>query len=139
MYRSTSLLTTSPRSHFLMFMLPLFALLRKIAEPIYFLSPFFPPMLKRKQWIFRASTPTASSLRFRFHIPGIYSCDLKDIHKKLGHPGITRLVYFVGIKNLLFSVDDVKRVCSYCKICAKIKPRFYIKEEELLIKSTRPW
>ena len=68
-----------------------------------------------------------------------YSCDLADIHKKLAHPGITRLVHFVRTKNLPFSVDDVKRVCSNCKICAKIKPRFYKKEEESLIKATRPW
>ena len=32
---------------------PPFVLLRRIAEPISFLSPFFPPMWKR--WIFRAS------------------------------------------------------------------------------------
>ena len=43
MQRSTSLQTTTPRSHFLMFMLPLFALLRRTAEPI----PFLPPMWKR--------------------------------------------------------------------------------------------
>ena len=36
-------------------------------------------------------------------------------------------------------MDDVKRVCRNCKICAKIRPRFYIKEEESLIKATRPW
>ena len=41
-----------------MFMLPLFALLRRIAEPISFLSPFFPPMWKRKRWIFRTSAFT---------------------------------------------------------------------------------
>ena len=67
-----------------------------------------------------------------------YSCDLADIDKKLGHPGINRLVHFVRTKYLPFSVDDVKRVCSNCKISAKIKPRFYIKEEESLIKVTRP-
>ena len=38
----------------------------------FFLSPFFPPVWKRKRWIFRASgsTASASSFRFRFHIPG---------------------------------------------------------------------
>ena len=41
-----------------MFMLPLFVLLRRITEPIFFLSPFFPPMWKRKRWIFRASAST---------------------------------------------------------------------------------
>ena len=37
---------------------PPFVLLRRIAEPISFLSPFFPPMWKRKRWIFRASAST---------------------------------------------------------------------------------
>ena len=36
-------LITSPWSHFLMFMLPPFALLRRIGEPTTFLPPFFPP------------------------------------------------------------------------------------------------
>ena len=51
---------------------PPFILLRRIAEPISFLSSFFSPMWKRKRWIFRASasTPSASSFCFRFHIPG---------------------------------------------------------------------
>ena len=43
-----------------MFMLPLFVLLRRIAEPISFLSPFFPPMWKRKRWIFRASVSAST-------------------------------------------------------------------------------
>ena len=41
---------------------PPFVLLRRIAEPISFLSPFFPPMWKRKQWIFRASASTEKVL-----------------------------------------------------------------------------
>ena len=43
-----------------MFMLPPFVLLRRIAEPISFLSPFFPPMWKRKRWIFRASASAST-------------------------------------------------------------------------------
>ena len=59
---------------------PLFVLLRRIAEPISFLFPFFPlcgsgsgrifalplPLPQKKT----ASTASASSFRFRFHIPG---------------------------------------------------------------------
>ena len=37
---------------------PPLVLLRRIAEPISFLSPFFPPKWKRKRWIFRASAST---------------------------------------------------------------------------------
>ena len=39
-----------------MYTLPLFALLRRIAEPISFLPRFFPPIWKR--WNFRASAST---------------------------------------------------------------------------------
>ena len=39
---------------------PLFVLLRRIAEPIFFLSPFFPPMWKQKRWIFRASASAST-------------------------------------------------------------------------------
>ena len=65
-------LTTLPRSHFLMCILPPFVLLRRIAEPISFLSPFFPPMWKRKRGIFSLPLPQKKDRfhRFRFHIPG---------------------------------------------------------------------
>ena len=43
MQGSTSLLTTPPQCHFSMCMLPLFALLRRMAEPISFITPFFSP------------------------------------------------------------------------------------------------
>ena len=69
-----SLNKPSPRSHFLMFMLSLFALLRRIAEPISFLPRFFPPMWKRKRWNFHASasaTSASTSLlkSLRFGVP----------------------------------------------------------------------
>ena len=38
----------------------LFVLLQRIAEPISFLSPFFPSMWKQKRWIFRASASTST-------------------------------------------------------------------------------
>ena len=42
-------------------------------------------------------------------------------------------------KNLPFSVDDVKRVCFTCKICAELKPKFFQKPPETLMKAMRPW
>ena len=65
--------------------------------------------------------------------------DLNQIHQQLGHPGVTRLNHFVKSKNLPFSVDDVKAVCSKCRACAEIKPRFYNKYSDQLIKAMRPW
>ena len=41
-------------------------------------------------------------------------------------------------KNLPFSVKDVKNVCKSCQVCAEIKPRFYEKPKEKLIKAMRP-
>ena len=41
-------------------------------------------------------------------------------------------------KNLPFSIEDVKKVCSSCRICAEVKLRFYIPPEGSLIKATRP-
>ena len=44
-----------------MFMLPLFALLRRTAEPVSFLPRFFPPMWKRKRQNFRAYASASAS------------------------------------------------------------------------------
>ena len=41
-------------------------------------------------------------------------------------------------KNLPFSTEDVKKVCSSYRICAEVKPCFYISPEGTLIKVTRP-
>ena len=48
------------------------------------------------------------------------------------------LLHFVREKNLPFSTEDVKKVCSSCWICAEVKPCFYIPPEDTLIKATRP-
>ena len=53
------------------------------------------------------------------------SGNLDDIHMQLCHPGLTRLLHFIKTKNHPFSIEDVKRVCSNCKICAELKPQFY--------------
>ena len=65
--------------------------------------------------------------------------DLVKIHEQLGHPGISRLSHFIRSKNLPYSVEEVKKVCTNCRICAEVKPRYYSKPSESLIKSTRPW
>ena len=65
--------------------------------------------------------------------------NLRDIHNRLGHSGVTRLSHFIRSKNLPFSVEDVKRICANCRVCAELKPRFFGKPTENLIKSMRPW
>ena len=62
--------------------------------------------------------------------------DLKTLHDQLCHPGVTRMCHFVRMRNLPFSVDDVKKMTSSCKDCAEIKPRFFKpKEPQHLIKA----
>ena len=53
--------------------------------------------------------------------------ELLEIHEQLGHPGISRLSHFIRTKNLPYSTEDVKKVCSNCRVCAELKPRFYKK------------
>ena len=64
---------------------------------------------------------------------------LKDIHDALCHPGITRMIHFVRSKNLPYSVDEIKKICHDCNICAKIKPQYYKPTEASLIKATQPF
>ena len=64
--------------------------------------------------------------------------NLDDIHMQLCHPGVTRLLHFVKTKYPPFSTEDIKRVCSNCKICAELKLQFYKGVKGKLIKATRP-
>ena len=72
---------------------------------------------------FTASMPTTS---------------LSEIHVALCHPGVTRMLHFVRSKNLPYSTEDVKKVCSNCRACAELKPQFYRPEQGVLIKATQP-
>lgn len=42
---------------------------------------------------------------------------LQEIHKNLCHPGITMLVHFVKVRNLPYSIEDVKRMCTVYAVC----------------------
>ena len=53
----------------------------------------------------------------------------------MGH----RMYHFVKSKNLPYSVEDVRRMSSSCKVCAECKPRFYRPENSHLIKATQPF
>ena len=66
------------------------------------------------------------------------STSLEEIHAQLCHPGVTRLLHFVKAKNLPFSTQDVRDVCSNCRICAELKPKFYQSQNSKLVKATRP-
>ena len=49
---------------------------------------------------------------------------LKELHESLCHPGVTRLAHYVKIKNLPYSIKDVKTVEQHCKDCSEIKVSF---------------
>ena len=66
------------------------------------------------------------------------SSNLEDFHVQLCHPEVTRLLHFVKTRNLPFSTEEVKRVCSHCRICSELKPRFYKSPQGTLIKATKP-
>ena len=65
--------------------------------------------------------------------------DLYDIHNSLCHPGVARMTHFVRVRNLPFSVEDVKRMTASCKICCECKPRYYTSSDMHLIKATQPF
>ena len=66
------------------------------------------------------------------------STSLEEIHSQLCHPGVIRLLHFVKAKNLPFSTQDVRDICSKCRICAELKPKFYQSQKSKVVKATRP-
>ena len=66
------------------------------------------------------------------------STSMEEIHAQLCHPGVTRLLHFVKAKDRSFSTQDVRDVCSNCRICAELKPKFYQSQNSKLVKATRP-
>ena len=50
---------------------------------------------------------------------------LLQLHCSLCHPGITHMMAFIRSKNLPYSLEEVKKVISTCKICNECKPKYY--------------
>jgi len=74
----------------------------------------------------------------------VFACSIsqksiEQVHSDLNHPGVTRMMHYIRSKNLPFSVEDVKRTVSSCPVCAKIKPRFFRKEDSQFIKALAPF
>lgn len=68
----------------------------------------------------------------------IVSNNLYNLHTALCHPGITRMFHWVRSKNLPYSLEDIKTMNSSCRVCAEVKPRFFMKEGHL-IKAVAPF
>ena len=74
----------------------------------------------------------------RAYCASMYDNTLTEIHESLCHPGITRFYHFVRMKNLPYSIDDVRKVVNKCRICAEIKPNFHKPPNAQLVKATQP-
>ena len=60
-----------------------------------------------------------------------------DLYQGPCHSVITRMLLFIGAKNLPISTEEVKKVCYSCRTCAELKPKFFHMENGTLIKATR--
>ena len=60
--------------------------------------------------------------------------NIVDVHNGLCHPGVTQMLHFIRSKNLPFSTEDVRKVCSSCKICAELE--LQITAIQLLIRNS---
>ena len=45
---------------------------------------------------------------------------LTTIHANSCHPGVTRLYHYVEVKNLPYSLAEVRKTVAHCRICAEI-------------------
>ena len=75
----------------------------------------------------------------RLKCASVTNNDLLNLHTSLCHPGVTRMYHFVKIRNLPFSLDDIKTMTNSCNVCAECKPKFYKPDNAKLIKSTQPF
>ena len=50
---------------------------------------------------------------------------LNELHTRLCHPGVTRMIHYVRMKNLPYSIEDIRSVTSSCITCQKLKPQFH--------------
>jgi len=64
---------------------------------------------------------------------------LRYVHESLCHPGETRLAHFVKVRNLPFSIDQIRQVICSCHACSECKPKYYQPEPMHLIKVTQPF
>ncbi|BES98019.1 multicellular organismal development [Nesidiocoris tenuis] len=65
--------------------------------------------------------------------------DLMMLHIALCHPGVTRFAHWVRVKNLPYSIEDVRRVTSSCDTCKELKPQFFKSDPGVLVKATTPF
>lgn len=82
---------------------------------------------------------SASDALSRSYIANIHDNTLRQLHESLCHPGVTRFYHFVRVKNLPYSIDDVRNVVSTCQVCSELRPNFYKPPAAQVIKATQPF
>ena len=75
----------------------------------------------------------------RGHCNALAQPKLHELHTALCHPGITRMCHFIKVRNLPYSIEDVKSMTKGCKVCSVCKPQFYRPPDAHLVKATQPF
>ena len=89
---------------------------------------------------YRAGTKNIIADAFSRPICSALTLDnLRELHTTLCHPGITRMSHFIRMRNLPYSIEEIRQVIRNCKICSECKPNFFRKQSETLIKATQPF
>ena len=65
--------------------------------------------------------------------------DLRDLHKQLCHPGVSRLSHFIRTRNLPFTLDQIKNITDSCSSCQLLKPKFANTNGGTLIQAILPF
>lgn len=47
--------------------------------------------------------------------------EIVNLHRTLCHPGVAGFYCYIRMKNLIYSMEDVKNVVSFRVICCKVK------------------
>jgi len=63
---------------------------------------------------------------------------LRKVHSDYGHPGVTRMWDLVKRMKLPYSLDEIRKLCSDCSVCAQLKPSFSKQARDTLISALRP-
>ena len=64
---------------------------------------------------------------------------LYQLHQSLCHPGITTMSHFFRVRNLPYSVEEIKSMTNAYRICCEYKPRDHRPAKSHLIKATQPF
>ena len=64
---------------------------------------------------------------------------LSNAHESLCHPDETQMAHFVKVRNLPFSIDQIRQIIRSCQASSECKPQYYRSSPMNLIKATQPF